>query len=213
LLLSFPGINVVSAADFGGAAGPMDHDATAKALTGRAGRCPSRYQSDKVDKADGPLVRAGNRAPRAAVLGITDNLIVCNHHCQALATQWAAQGKDPRHARVKVGLRFGRIAFQMVAGRQVFRHPAIQGRHYILDKLTAFHRGHDTGLAAVLRDSQAAVAQVPPREHAAEARPLQEELQKIHDGRRRGPQLLGDLLPIVLARLGVGVVPSAESGE
>jgi hypothetical protein len=65
----------------------------------------------------------------------------------------------------------------------------------------------------VLRDSQAAVAQVPPREHAAEARPLQEELQKIHDGRRRGPQLLGDLLPIVLARLGVGVVPSAESGE
>src|SRR3990167_7271609 len=27
-----------------------------------------------------------------------------------------------------------RIAFQMVAGRQVFRHPGIQGRHYILDK-------------------------------------------------------------------------------
>jgi hypothetical protein len=54
---------------------------------------------------------------------------------------------------------------------------------------------------------------VPPREHAAEARPLQEELQKIHDGRRRGPQLLGDILPMVLARLGVGVVQSAESGE
>jgi hypothetical protein len=55
--------------------------------------------------------------------------------------------------------------------------------------------------------------QVPPREHAAEARPLQEELQKIQDGRRRGPQLLGDILPIVLARLGVGVVQSEESGE
>jgi hypothetical protein len=40
-----------------------------------------------------------------------------------------------------------------------------------------------------------------------------EELQKIHDGRRRGPQLLGDILPIVLARLGVGVVQSEESGE
>ena len=213
LLLSFPGINVVSAADFGGEAGPIEHYANAKAVTGRAGLCPSRYQSDKVDKADGPLVRAGNRALRAAILGIADNLIVCNHHFGVLATQWAAQGKDPRHTRVKVGLRFCRIAFQMVAGRQVFRHPAIQGRHYILDKLTAFHRGHDTGMADVLRDLQAAVAQLPPREHAAEARPLQEELQKIHDGRRRGPQLLGDILPIVLARLGVGVVQSSGSGE
>jgi hypothetical protein len=130
-----------------------------------------------------------------------------------LATQWAAQGKDPRHTRVKVALRFCRIAFQMVAGRQVFRHPSIQGRHYILDKLTAFHREHDTGMAEVLRDLQAAVAQVPPREYASEAKPLAEELQKINDGRRRGPQLLGDILPIVLARLGVGAIQSGESGE
>jgi transposase len=213
LLLSFPGINVVSAADFGGEAGPIEHYANAKAITGRAGLRPSRYQSDKVDNANGPLVRACNRSLRAAILGIADNLIVCNHHFQVLATQWAARGKDPRHTRVKVALRFCRIAFQMVAGRQVFRHPAIQGRHYILDKLTAFHREHDTGMAEVLRDLQAAVAQVPPREHAAEARPLQEELQRIHDGGRRGPQLLGDILPIVLARLGVGVVQSEESGE
>jgi hypothetical protein len=65
----------------------------------------------------------------------------------------------------------------------------------------------------VLRDLQAAIAQVPPRDHAAEAKPLHEELQKIHEGRRRGPQPLGDILPLVLARLGVGVVQSAESGE
>ena len=130
-----------------------------------------------------------------------------------LASLWAVQGKDPRDIHVKVAHRFCRIAFQMVAGRQVFRHPCIQGRHYILDKLTAFHREHDTGMAEVLRDLQAAVGQVPPREHAAEARPLQEELQRIQDGRRRGPQVLGDILPIVLARLGVGVVQSEESGE
>ena len=94
---------------------------------------PSRYQSDHVDKANGPLVRNCNRALRAAILGIADNLIVCNHHFQALATQWATQGKNPRHTRVKVALRFCCIAFHMVAGRQVFRHPSIQGRHYILD--------------------------------------------------------------------------------
>jgi transposase len=213
LLLSFPGINVVSAADFGGEAGPIDHYANAKAITGRSGLCPARYQSDQVDKANGPLVRACHRALRAAILGIADNLIVCNHHFQALATQWAAQGKDARHTRVKVGMRFCRIAFQMVAGRQVFRHPAIPGRHYILDKLNAFHHDHGTGMVEVLRDLQAAIGQLPSREHAAEAKPLQEELQRIQDGRRRGPQLLGDILPMVLARLGVGVVQSQESGE
>lgn len=213
LLLSFPGINVVSAADFAGEMGPIEHYANAKCITGRAGLRPSRYQSDLVDKANGPLVRNCNRALRAAILGIADNLILCNHHFQVLATQWAGQGKDPRHTHVKVGMRFSRIAFQMVAGRQVFRHPCIQGRHYILDKLSAFHRDHGTLVPELLRDLQAAIGQLPTREYAEEAKPLHEELQKIQDGRRRGPQPLGDILPIVLARLGVGVIKSAESGE
>ena len=68
-------------------------------------------------------------------------------------------------------------------------------------------------MAEVLRDLQAAIGQLPPREYAAEATPLQEEMQRIREGRRRGPQLLGDILPIVFARLGVGVVQSKESGE
>jgi hypothetical protein len=41
LLLSFPGSNVVSAADFAGAMGPIEDYLTAKAITGRAGLCPS----------------------------------------------------------------------------------------------------------------------------------------------------------------------------
>ena len=101
----------------------------------------------------------------------------------------------------------------MVAGQQVFRHPGLQGRHYILDKLTAFHREHETPGAELLRDLQAAVAQLPRKEYQAEARPLHEELEKIQAGRRRGPQLLGNILPIVLARLGVGAVQSTASGE
>jgi hypothetical protein len=101
----------------------------------------------------------------------------------------------------------------MVAGRQVFHHPAIPGRHCILDKLTAFHREHDTDMALVLRDLDAAIGQVPTREYKTEARPFREELERIESGRRRGPQLLGDILPIVLARLEAGVVQSEESGE
>jgi transposase len=213
LLLSFPGINVVSAADFAGEAGPMEHYANSKSITGRCGLRPSRSQSNHVDKADGPLVRNCNRSLRAAILTIADNLLHCNHHFQVLASKWASQGKGPQDIRIRIGLRFCRIAFQMVAGRQVFRHPSITGRHYILDKLNAFHREHQTGMTEVLRDLQAAIGQLPQREYAAEAKPVQEELQKIKDKKRRGPQLLGDILPIVFARLGVGAVQSTKSEE
>lgn len=213
LLLSFPGINVVSAADFAGEMGPIEHYATSKSITGRAGLRPSRYQTSQVDKADGPLVRNCNRSLRAAILRIADNLILCNHHFRHLASLWASQGKSPQDIHVRIGLRFCRIAFHMVGGRQVFRHPCIHGRHYILDKLTAFHRLHGTGMVEVLRDLQAAIGQLPPCQYSAEAGPLQQEMQRIREGRRRGPQLLGDILPIVFARLGVGGVQSEESGE
>jgi transposase len=213
LLLSFPGVNVVSAADFAGEMGPIEHYANARAITGRAGLRPSRYQSDQVDNANGPLVRCCNRKLRAALLRIADNLIKCNHHFNVLAQTWRAQGKDPRHSHVKVASRFSRIAYQIVAGRQVFRHPGVQERHYILDKLMAFHREHQTGAVEQLRDLQAALEQVPRQEHPAEAVPLHKELLKIQEGHRRGPQVLGDILPIVLARLGVGGVQSTASGE
>ena len=213
LLLSFPGINVVSAADFAGEMGPITHYANARAITGRAGLRPSRYQSDEVDKANGPLIRQCNHKLRAAIVGIADNLVCCNHHFNVLATRWRAAGKDARDIRIRVALRFCRIAYHMVAGQQVFHHPGLQGRHYILDKLTAFQREHDTPVAAVLRDLQTVLAQIPRPEYAAEAQPLHEELQRIQEGRRRGPQLLGDILPIVLARLGVGAVQSEASGE
>jgi hypothetical protein len=179
LLLSFPGINVVSAAQFGGVAGPMEHYATHRSLTGRAGLRPARYQTNQVDQADGPLLRNCNRALRAAILTIADNLLLCNHHFQHLATTWRRQGKDAHDIHIRVGHHFGRIAFQMVAGGQVFHHPSIQGRHYILDKLTAIHRQHATAMAQVLGDLQAAIAQLPPRQYAAEARPLQEEMERI----------------------------------
>ena len=66
LLLSVVGIKVVSAADFAGEMGPMEHYANAQAITGRSGLCPSRYQSDKVDHANGPMLRCCNRRLRAA---------------------------------------------------------------------------------------------------------------------------------------------------
>jgi transposase len=215
LLLSFPGINVVWAAEFAGEMGPIENYANSRAITGRAGLFPRRYQSDQVDHANGRLARRANRRLRGVLLGIADTLIGCNQHFSVLSTRWRALGKDPRHAHVKIALRFARIAFSMVAGRQVFRHPGLRQRHTILDKLLAFHREHNTPWDQTLADLNRTVQHLPVKEHAAEAKPLAEQL---HDFTRRhpgpsGPQLLGDILAIVLARLGVGRVQSREPGE
>jgi transposase len=213
LLLSCPGINVVSAADFAGEMGPIVHYANARAITGRAGLFPARYQSDRVDRAHGRLVRRGNRALRAAILGIADNLILCNAHFRVLAGTWKIAGKDPRLSHVKVAARFCRIAFHMVAGRQVFHHPCLRERGYILDKLLAFHMEHQTPWEQTLRDLHHATDQVPVKEHRAEAKPLADRLPAARKSGKTGPQPLSELLAIVLARLGVGALPSTPSGE
>jgi transposase len=213
LLLSFPGINVVSAADFAGEMGPIENYANPRAITGRAGLFPCRYQSDRVDRANGPLVRRCNRALRAAILGIADNLTLCNRRFRWLAATWKAAGKDPRHSHVKVACRFCRIAFHMVAGRQVFHHPSLRERSYILDKLLAFHLEHDTPYEQALRGLHLASAQVPTKEHAAEAQALAQRQRIVRRSGQRGPQRLGEILAIVLARLGVGAIPSTPSEE
>jgi transposase len=213
LLLSVPGINVVTAADLAGEAGPIQFYPQARALSGRAGLRPSRSQSDAVDRPNGPLVRCANRRLRAALLNIADNLVVCNQHFRALAMQWKVAGKDPRHTRVKVASRFCRIAYQIVAGGQVCRHPAIQQRSYPLAKLLAFHSDHGTPMEQTLADLKAAIDQLAPSAYPSEARPLVKDLIKIAEGGKRGPQPLGEIIPIVLARMAARLLQSQASGE
>src|SRR5262249_15206649 len=144
LLLGIVGINVVSAAEFAGEMGPIERYAKARAITGRAGLFPSRYQSDQVDRRDGALVRHANRDLRSAILMIADNLIKCNEHFAVLAAGWRLKGKDARSVRVQAAGRFCRIAYQMVAGRMAFQHPCTQQSDSILDKLIRFSHEHFT---------------------------------------------------------------------
>ena len=123
LLLSVPGVNVASAAEFAGEMGPIGNYASSRSITRRAGLVPSRRQSDRVDRKDGPLVRQSNRSLRQAILTIADNLMTCNDHFRAAAARWREAGKDPRHSHVKIAGRFCRIAYQMAAGGRVFAHP------------------------------------------------------------------------------------------
>ena len=114
--------------------------------------------------------------------------------------------------KIRVGraCRFTRILYQIVAGRQVFRHPSQRDRAYILDKLLAFHRHHATPLDKTLIDLNKAIKQVPKAEYNNEAVPLQAYYERIKTTRRRNPQPIGDILLVVLARLGVGTVQSTS---
>ena len=213
LLLSMPGVGVVSCAEFAGEAGAIGRYARGRALSGRAGLYPSRYQSDQVDRRDGALIRNANRDLRRAIMMIADNLLKCNDHFRGLAASWRLQGKDPRDVHVKVAGRFCRIAYQVVAGRQTYRHPCDKGQHSILEKLIRFSTDHGIALEQLERDLNAAVGQLPGEAHGQEAVPLADELARVQKSRGAGRQSLGKLLREILARLGVTLVESNESGE
>ena len=213
VLLSIPGIGIVTAGEFAGEMGPITNYANDTAITGRAGIYPSRYQSDKVDRCDGPFVRRANRKLRGVIMIIADNLLTCNRFFQTLKERWGAAGVDQRAMRVRAAKRFCRIAYQMVAGGQVFNHPSCQGRDSILRKLSAFHAEHETTLVQVMTDLEAAVDHIPKSEHTPEAKSLFEAMQPTSRRQQTGLRRLGEILPGVLAKLGVTVVELNPKGE
>jgi transposase len=213
LLLSIPGINVVSAAEFAGEMGPIERYVKARAITKRAGLYPSRYQSDEVDRPDGHLVRHANRDLRRAVFIIAENLIRKNQHFGVLAAGWRVKDVDYRDICVRVAGRFCRIAFQMVAGRTTFRHPCSQHRDYLLTKLMKFSIAHEISHDHLLRNLDAAIGQLPALDRREEAASLAEELARLQTKRGSGPKALAEILPAVLAKLEVNLIASTESGE
>jgi transposase len=213
LLLGIPGINVVSAAEFAGEMGPIERYMKARAITKRAGLYPSRYQSDEVDRPDGRLVRHANRDLRRATLIIAENLIRKNEHFGILAAGWRVKNVDHRDICVRVAGRFCRIAFQMVAGRMTYRHPCSQRRDYLLTKLMKFSIDHEIAPDQLLRNLDAATAHLPASDHQEEGASLAREMARLQTKRGSGPKALAEILPAVLAKLGVNLIASTESGE
>ena len=213
VLLSIPGVAIVTAGEFAGEMGPITNYASDVAITGRAGIYPSRYQSDKVDRCDGPLVRRANRKLRGVIMMIGGNLLHCNRFFQTLRARWEAAGMDERAMCVHAAKRFCRIAYQMVAGGQVFKHPSCQGRDAILRKLSAFHAENGTSIVQIMTDLQAAVDHIPQSEHTPEAKSLFEALQPSTRRQQTGLRRLGEILPGVLAKLGVTAVELNSKGE
>jgi transposase len=213
LLLGIPGINVASAAEFAGEAGPIKHYRCSRAITGRAGMYPARYQSAAVDRPDGKLIRRANRRLRRAILMIADNPIDHNDHFRILAAGWELEGKDPRDIRVRVAGRFCRIAYRVVAGRATYRHPSGRGHDYVLRKLMRFGIEHGIELREVMKTLEAATGQLPEVAHGEEAEALRDEIDELRKKRGSGVRTLGEILPAVLVKLGVKLIQSEGSGE
>lgn len=212
LLMAIPGINVVSAADLAAEMGPPPNYANAKAITGRAGLFPARYQSNEVDRTDGQLIRCANRQLRGALMRIAENLRHHNHHFRGLASLWDAKGKDPKRTNVKIVSRFSRIAFHILHGGLTADHPCLTPREFVLDKLLEFFLRHETPPATTVGHLPTAAKQLHPSQYAAEAQPLQSRLAKTRATRRRGPQPIGEILVVLLATLGASDVQLSPQG-
>jgi len=202
LLLSHPGINVISAAELAGETGPIELYASCKSISGRAGLFPSRYQSDKTDRA-GNLSRFRNGRMRAAWMMVAENMVKCNSYWQRKNNGWKEQGHDPRDIRVRIANRLTRTIFQMLAGRKLYAHPSRLDRGYVLEKLMTFHQERHTPPSQIVLDLQQATEQIPVAYFPTEAIPIKAFSQRSTRSRRSEPKELGSLLVAVLAKLGV----------
>ena len=211
-LLAIPGINAVSAAELAAEMGPISRYANANAITGRCGLYPSRYQSDQTDRDSGPIIRQTNRRLRCVLMRIADNLACHCAYYRGQADLDDAHGVDKRASRVKIAKRFSRLAFACVAGDEPMRHPCFQQPDSILEKLRQFHLTHQTPMDLLLADLEAAVGQLPYNTRNREAVIVANVLRQQAD-RRRGVTAIGDLLPAVLARLGITTTTENENGD
>ena len=211
-LMAIPGINVVSVAELAAEMGPISAYANANAITGRAGLFPSRYQSDQTDNDRGAIIRQANRRLRCVLMRIADNLACHCAYYRGQAEVDKARGVDKRASRVKIANRFSRLILACVAGDQPMRHPCFQKPDSILDKLRRFHQEHGTSMDVLLADLEAAVEQLPYNTCNHEAEIVAEVLQQ-HQRRRRGAELIGDVLPAVLARLNLRINEANKNGD
>lgn len=198
LLLSVTGINIVTAGELAGEAGPIEFYASAAAINGRAGLFPSCYQSDQVAHNDGPLARHANRRLRSSLIRIADCLSKHHPKYRGLSEKWKMQRTDPRDRRCRIANRASRLIFQLVSGRQFYRRRGV-AQEYLLAKLIEFHHQHESPADATAACLSDALAWLPKSTYRSEAKPLEDLLKK----RSRRVHSIGELLLPLLMRLGV----------
>jgi len=112
---------------------------------------------------------------------------------------------------VRVAKRFTRLAYAMLAGKQIIPHPCCREPHYILDKLLAFHTAHGATPAQIRDALDAAAQQLPAAVRGREAETLHRRAHEFQNARKLDVQSIGSILKEVLAkRLGITLQSTAE---
>ncbi|MFO1044386.1 MAG: hypothetical protein U0941_21655 [Planctomycetaceae bacterium] len=191
LLLSHPGINVVSAAEVGGECGPIQNYACPKAITGR-GTVPLTLSK----RQGGPrwkslTIPQCEDAPHSCS---QPTIRQCNEYWRGKYNLWKSQGHDPRDLRCRVANRFTRTVFQMIAGRKIYQHRSRLDRGYIMQKLLEFLRDRQTPAATILTILKDAADQLPTTARAKKPSCWPTFNAKPPTDRRSEPQELGSLL-------------------
>ncbi len=179
LLMSIPGINVVSASGYGSEAGPITNYHSGSQINGRAGIFPSRYQSDETDRTDGPMVGGRNARLRNATMRIASNMVLHSEHLQGWSDLRVNQGWSTKKAFVSIANHFSRIAFQMVAGRQTFHHPHMKEHNTVLKKLIGFSLMHEISPEKTISLANTAAKQLPADAIEEEIEDLQNNLYDL----------------------------------
>ncbi|MGV3484814.1 MAG: transposase [Planctomycetaceae bacterium] len=207
LLLSIPGINVISAGELAGEAGPIEHYASTQAINGRAGLFPSCYQSDQVNRSGG-VAWSCNRRLRAASILVAHNLIKCHPYYRGQAALMKSNRVATRDIECRIANRANRMVFQIVSGKQVWRGHGVD-RDYLLKKLMVFHQASQTDATQIVKDLMEAAKYLPKSHALAEGQQLPVATVRP----RGGTQSLGALLLPLLIRLGVATEKPLESNS
>ena len=187
ILLGMPGINVVNASDYGSELGPISNYINPRRITGRAGLFPSRFQSDAVDHADGPIVGGHNTRLRDSLIDAARSLITNNDYFKGWKEfQKKAHGWNNKQVKFAVASRFSRISFSMLAGNMVYK-PANGGkRDSIIIKIIEFCKERNVSEDRVGKILLNAVENIPGADQLLEA----QDLERWMKGKRQGGKML-----------------------
>ena len=200
---------------------------TSPARWGRSNTTPTPAPSPAAPACDRRVIRATKSTTPTApwceaaiarcapsILRVADNLINCNHHFQRPGAPVGRAGERPATYAREGGAAL--LSHRLPDGRRpsgvspsVSAGAALHPRQVDGLPSRTRHR-HGRRACAICKPASSRCPSVNTR---AEARPLARRVAEHPGWRRHGPQLLGDILPMVLARLGVGEVQSTASGE
>lgn len=120
LLLSIPGIGVITAAEFYSEVGDLSNFEHAGQIIKKAGTNPIVIQSGGLQGFHGKISKQGNKNLRFIVYTIGKSLAQHNKDLRSYYNKLRDRGKHQRKAYIALGNKFIRIAFSMLKNRIVY---------------------------------------------------------------------------------------------